>query len=289
MPGTPLYFEASLTRTTDKEGIDGRLLTFNVNGQPAGKGTTVKGVAGLTYHVPKDFPGDVNVEVFFEGDNDYASSSDKHTYAVFHVHHGHLEIVSAPDGSVGQELTYRARLTESGGAGGASGQTLVFVFNHWDGRSWNEAWSLRGATDSSGVAHATGKPPTTLGYMWVIVDPASDWVADQVTRNVSIGPSGVDISVPNRSGAIGRTVDLQAHVTRSSDGSPRTSTRVVFEIGGTPVGADATNASGDATVSVKLTSSMGIGKHGVTARTAGDLDYKAGSGSGTITIGASQQ
>ncbi|HTS03580.1 MAG TPA: Ig-like domain repeat protein, partial [Thermoanaerobaculia bacterium] len=111
----------------------------------------------------------------------------------------------------------------------------------------------------------------------------------EVTHAVSIGPSGVDVSVPDRSGAIGRTVSLQAHVARSSDGSPRASTKVVFEIGGNPAGADVTNASGDATVSVKLISAMGIGRHAVTARTGGDPDYKAGSGSGTITIGASER
>jgi hypothetical protein len=289
-PGEQMGFNATLTRTTDKEGIDGRLVTFNVNGQPAGRGTTVKGLAQLSYKVPKDFPGDADVEVFFAGDADYAETSAKRTIAIRHVHNGHISIVSAPNGSVGQELTYSAQLTQSGGSEGASGQTLLFLFDKWDGREWSLSyWALHAVTDSNGVARATGKPPTTLGYVHVRTDSTSNWVANEVTRDVTIGPSAVDVSAPDRSGAIGQTVDLKAHIRRASDGSPRASVRVVFEIGPQPVGADVTNASGDASVSVKLTSTMGIGKHALTAKTAGEADYKPGTGSGTLTIGASQR
>ena len=290
-PGEQMGFNATLTRTTDKEGIDGRLVTFNVNGQPAGRGTTVKGLAQLAYKVPKDFPGDADVEVFFAGDADYLETSAKRTIAIWHVHDGHISIVSAPNGSVGQELTYSAQLTQSGGSEGVSGQTLLFLFDKWDGREWSLGyWGLHAVTDSNGVARATGKPPTTLGYVHVRTDSTSNWVANEVTRDVTIGPSAVDVSAPDRSGAIGQTVDLKAHVTRASDGSPRTSTRVLFEVAGFgAVGADVTNGSGDASVSVKLTSFMGIGRHALTAKTPGDSDYKAGTGTGTLTIGASQQ
>ncbi len=81
VPGGSLQFEVYLKRTTDKEAIEGRVVSFTVDGQPAGKGRTgYGGSAYLEYSVPPHFPGDVNVEAFFEGDDSYVASSAKHSF-----------------------------------------------------------------------------------------------------------------------------------------------------------------------------------------------------------------
>jgi hypothetical protein len=294
--GGTLYFHAWLTRITDKAGIDGRPLKLTVNGKSGGTAATVKGTATFSYPIPKGFAGDAKAEVTFDGDDYYLPNSTTRTYPVAHWKQAYLKILSKQSGSVGSKLSFSAYLGESPlqiSLLGISGKKLAFQFTRGSSSSEPEGGpcgTVHAITGSDGKATAIFKSEKTCSHLTVKLDyTVKDYRADPDLEMVSIGPAPVQISLPAKSGNIGQSVTLQAHVKRATDGAPRPNVPVTFKLGGNALGSPKTNASGDASQTVKLESWMGIGAKTVTATTASEQSYKAGSGNGTLTIGASNK
>jgi hypothetical protein len=176
---------------------------------------------------------------------------------------------------------------------GISGKKLVFLFVSGSSMSEPEGHhcgTVQAVTGSDGKATAKFKSEKTCSHLYVKLDySVKDVKADQDMEMISIGPAPVQISIPSKSGKIGQTISIQAHVKRGTDGAPRANVPVTIEVSGKTVGTPKTNASGDVSQSVKLESWMGIGAQTVKATTPADSNHKAGTGSGTLTIGASTQ
>jgi len=290
-PGGTLFVHATLTRKTDGAKLDGRVLSFTVNGRAGGTATTVKGVASIQYAVPKSIEGDAHLEAFFAGDDFSVGSSDEHSYPIWHVHHGHLNILTAESGQVGETLRFAAQLTRREPASphmsspdGVEGQPVNFTFTYWNGQAWVIGWTLSGVTDATGTAHASGRPQLACKTLSVRMAHDSDWLADEVEMPVSMALARTRISVPERSGRIGQTVALKAHVTHASTGAPRSGVSVTFDLGESPLGSKSTDASGDAVLEVQLDSAYGVGTHTVHARIADDFGYYGGHGTAKLTV-----
>jgi hypothetical protein len=290
-PGGTLSVHATLTRKTDGAKLDGRVLSFTVNGRGGGTATTVKGVASIQCAVPRSIEGDAHLEVFFAGDDFSVGSSDQHVYPIWHVHHGYLNILTAESGQVGETLRFAAQLTRikpmsphMSSAGGIEGQPVNFTFTYWNGQAWVIGWTLSGVTDATGTAHASGRPQVACKTLSVWMAQDSDWLADEVQMPVSMALARTRITMPERSGRIGEPVTLKAHVTHAATGAPRSGVSVTFDLGGAPLGSKSTDASGDATLEVQLGSAYGVGTHTVNARVADDFGYYGGLGAAKLTI-----
>jgi len=293
-PGGTLSVRATLTRQTDGAKLDGRALNFTVNGR-GGTATTVKGVASIQYPIPRHIAGDAHIEVAFIGDDFSVGSSDEHTYPIWHVHHGFLNILTAESGQVGETLRFSAQVTRitpigphMSSAGGIEGQTVNFTFTYWNGKAWAVGWTLSGVTDATGTAHVSGRPQVACKTLSVRMAQDSDWLADEVEMPVSMVLARTRITVPELTGRVGQTVALKAHVTHASTGLPRRGVSVTFVLGGPPLGSKSTNASGDAVLEVQLDSAYGVGTHTVHARIADDFGYYGAHGTAKLTVEPSQ-
>jgi hypothetical protein len=288
---------AQLTRKSDGAGIDGREVSYTVNGKPVGTATTAGGWARLAFPAPEPRPDALKVDVAFAGDNLYLPATDSLTFPLPpEKTQAYIMMVSAPAGVVGQTLSFQAKLSLTTSPYGNlpgfdfSNQKMRFIFEYID--SWSgklESFSAEGTTGTDGIATASVKPRATCKSLRVRLE-SSKWKADDLTTSVQIGPANVELVLDPVAGNIGQTVTLRAHATRTSDNSALSGVEVKFDlVGGQSLGKAKPDASGEATLAVKLTSGMGIGAHEIQITTPKTDQYNAGSGKGTIQIGPSQQ
>ncbi len=100
---------------------------------------------------------------------------------------------------------------------------------------------------------------------------------------LTVQKANTSLSVVNRSGFIGQTIQLQATLRRTTDNAPLTGRSVQFRIDGNPVGSANTNASGIATLNYTIPN-IACDNHTIQAVFAGDSWYNAGSGDATLTV-----
>jgi hypothetical protein len=295
---------AQLTSEADGKGIDGREVTYTANGKPVGKATSADGWARLAFPAPQPPLPALKVEVSFAGDNLYLPASDAYSFPLPEnaKQQGVLKVIAAPPGVVGEALTIKAKLTSAAPATkitdiisgkGVSGQKLQFIFDADTAQGEKtDGWQVQGTTGEDGVATITEKPRTTVRKLRLRVDPSSQWKADEVeAQYFQVGRAQVKLQLDPAAGAIGETITLKAHVTRTSDNGPAPYLEVTFAFVGTSqtLGQVKSDQSGEAALPLKLTSAMQIGKREIQITTPKTDQYNAGSGKGTIQIGPSQE
>jgi hypothetical protein len=95
--------------------------------------------------------------------------------------------------------------------------------------------------------------------------------------------ANTSLSVPNRSGFIGQTVQFQATLRRTTDNAPLSGRTVQFRIDGNLVGSANTNASGVATLNYTI-QNIACGNRTIQASFAGDSWYNASTANGTLSV-----
>jgi hypothetical protein len=288
---------AQLTRETDGKEIDGREVSYTVNGKSVGKATTKGGWARLAFPAPEPRPESLKVEVAFAGDNLYLPTTDTLAFPLTPKRtQAYIKMVSAPAGVVGQTLSFQAKLSLVSGYGGLPGMDfsnakMRFIFEYVDSTGKLEAFHAEGTTGADGLATAIVTPLVPCTSLRVRLE-SSKWTADDLSTSVQIGRAAVALALEPAAGNIGETVTLRAHATRASDNAALSGAEITFANVGAqsnPFGKATSDASGEATLPVKLTSSMGIGAHEIQITTPKTDQYNAGSGKGTIQIGPSQE
>ncbi len=93
-----------------------------------------------------------------------------------------------------------------------------------------------------------------------------------------------NLTVSPATGAIGETVNLQATLTRVSDGSPIAGETIGFTVAGTGIGSASTNGSGVATKPYLIPESGGTGSFTIGASFAGNPPLEPSNGSSTLTV-----
>jgi len=191
----------------------------------------------------------------------------------------HTAIV-ATTGAYGQTVPLQVRMNAVSLGSWICNRTISFSV------AGNPAGSAN--TDSDGWATVNYTIPESLsvGTHNVTFAFAGDFFFSARTATVAaltVQKANTSLSVPNRSGFIGQTVQLQATLRRTTDNAPLSGRTVQFRIDGNLVGSANTNASGVATLNYTI-QNIACGNHTLQASFAGDSWYNAGSGNGTLTV-----
>ena len=101
---------------------------------------------------------------------------------------------------------------------------------------------------------------------------------------VAVTNTATNIKVTNLSAAAGHAVTLSALMQRSVDGVPLSGKTITFKIDTTIIGKAVTAANGVASLRYNVPLSLGAGNHDIAAIFAGDPDYAADSGTGTLVV-----
>jgi len=91
------------------------------------------------------------------------------------------------------------------------------------------------------------------------------------------------LDVFNASGNFGKAIALTARLRARPNGENLTGKTVTFSIDGTSVGTGATNVNGYAQFALRVSDTLAIGSHTLTADFAGDTDYASSTATGTLT------
>jgi len=100
---------------------------------------------------------------------------------------------------------------------------------------------------------------------------------------LTVQKANTSLTVPNRSGFIGQTVQLQATLRRTTDNATLSGKTVQFRVDGNLVGSANTNASGVATLNYTIPN-ISCGNHTLQASFASDSWYNASTGNGTLQV-----
>ncbi len=277
--GTTVALTATLTRNHDSAPIVGRTVTFKVDGTEVGTGVTnASGVASVDYVVPEGAGvGTRTITAEFAGDGDYNASTDD---AVLTVEKGDTAL-AVPNvvGTVGTSVDLSATLTVVGAGWPLAGKTVEISV---DGTAVGTA-----TTDGSGVATVSYAIPNgmavgdhTIGAAFA-GDANYNGTTGSGTLHVNVNTS---IAVDNASGMIGVSVTLKGTLTRADNGDPVSGKTLDFAVDGTGVGSAVTDGSGVATLSYTIPEGSGVGDRTITVSFAGDTEYNASTGNGTLTV-----
>lgn len=281
-PGDTISVVAHLSRALDGSLMDGKPVSFEINGAPAGNATTVGGVAKREWKVPTGATGAQKFEAFFVTDDFYVGTSAQVSKGV--SRRAYLNVLSGPDGTAGKPMTIRGQIAtvpylpgQKSPNGGIQGRTLMFVFIGYDPDSNNTKalWNWKATTGADGVATATETPGRSATSVRLrLVEPTDGWTADEVGRPWAIEKSETLATAPGISGKIGTNATLKVHVVRKTDGAPRKFAKIrVTKLDQTnlqtPVGFS-TDAQGNGSADILVKSQMGIGSHTLTLEIDGD-------------------
>ncbi len=273
-PGGNADLKAYLRRTTDLAYLAGRTVNYKVNGTAVGSAVTNgAGLASYIYTVTQG-PGQYEAKYEFDGDVAYNAGTGANTLTVTDTT---ALAVANVSGQIGATVTLSATLTRNYDAGVLAGKTVTFTV---DGTAAGS-----GATDAAGVATSSyvipagfvGDKPIGGAFAGDVVYAASSGAG-----TLTIQKADTTVAVPDVTGKVAATVALTATVTRNSDGAPLGGKSVAFDLSGTGVGSSDTNASGVASVDYVLPEPPGAST--INAAFAGDGEYNASAGSGTLTV-----
>jgi len=183
-------------------------------------------------------------------------------------------------GAIGESAQLTATLTKTSDGTPLSGKSVSFkVSGTTVGSANTNALGL--ATLDYAIAESVG-----VGAKTITADFAADgtYNASTDTATLTVSKANVGVVVPNQSGSYGQTVSLTATLTRTTDGAPLSGKTLTFKVDGVTVTTGATNGSGVASVSYPITTAQSTGAHTISAEFAGDTNYNAGSGNGTLTV-----
>lgn len=151
--GLKTNLTAQLVRRKGGKPVPGRQVTFQIDGESIGKTkTNSKGVAELTYALPKERLGERAITVIFQGDAHYTASAGRQTLSVLQ----RTRIVSKETNvKVGKKVTLRARLREYYSGEPIAQKTLTF--------SVGDSMIGVGTTDVEGICTLILMPPKEWG------------------------------------------------------------------------------------------------------------------------------
>ena len=279
--GASVTLTASLTRNTDSAALTGRSISFQVAGSGVGSATTNgAGVAALPFVIPSSLGvGTSATRADFGGDAAHLPSLGT---ASLTVSKGDTVLVAEDaNGQLGGVAPLTATLSCVGeGLSPVADGSVRFLV----------AGSLVGSdmTDASGVATMPYTIPVAGGPRTDVITAEFDGSAlyngSTDTADLIVAKADTALAVQNTSGRFGDAVDLQATLTRATDGAPLASRTVAFSIEGTGVGDGVTDASGAASVTYVIPEAPGAGAKAIGASWTGDADHNAAAGSGTLDV-----
>lgn len=275
-PGQTVTLGASLT---DQNGyvIPSQGVDFYIDSTYVGSATTdASGNASLSYADTYGV-GSHSLSATFSKTSIYNGTTGYATLTV--VRAGSSTVATSTAGAYGQSVYLYATLTRTTDGAALVGSTVSFKVG--------TAAAGSAITDASGLASRIFKVPTTLapGSQTIIAKFAGDFNNNPSigSATLSVSKASTSINVPAVSGATGQTVILKATLKRSTDHAGVASETITFKIDATTVGTASTLASGTASLSYVIPSTLSTGTHKITAGFAGDVHYTASTGHGTLT------
>lgn len=281
-PGDTISVVAHLTRKLDGSPMDGKLVSFAVNGTSIGTATTVIDVAKRSWNVPGGASGPQKFEAFFVTDAYYVGTSAEVTKSV--ARKAYLKVLNEPVGVVGNTITVKGQVAKVPPIVGVivpntglGGRKVKFIFDGYDPKTNNVApqWNWTATTDGNGIATVSKPAEWNASKVRLRLEPPTDaWDADEVTDDCNVVTSPTKVTAPPVSGRIGTSAVLKVHVSRQTDGAARKFVKVhVTKLDSsslqTPI-SFSTDANGDGTGSIEIKSQMGIGGHTLTVTVDGD-------------------
>jgi hypothetical protein len=209
--GSKIQLRAKLSGPDD-EGITNRQLSFSVNGKPvaaqSGFYNGITGYGGTTqveFMVPKPLTtGKIKVDAAFAGDDACLPSADSGTMEHFaEKKQAYIKIISAPNGMVGQELTFQAHLSSFPhtpghfleNVNGIADQPLNFLFDYYDAlKHSTEVLVHKGTTGPDGMATVSVKVDRISKHLEVRLadEGGGEWSAEKAETSLNIHPANVE-------------------------------------------------------------------------------------------------
>lgn len=278
--GDTISLISRLRRTTDSAYLSGQTITFKIEGNVIGTGTTdASGLASLSYTLPESLGAGVHkVYGEFAGDSNYGASSG---FGYLTVSAG-LTVMktSAAGGRIGQTVALTANLTRKSDSTGLSGRTVTFAIG---------TTTLGSATtDASGAATLNYTIAESLGTGSKTFTAAfageTNYASSKASSTLTIGKASTSISTFPTSGTAGKTITLVARLSRPADGALLSGRTLTFKVNSVAIGAAITDASGLAKVSYTIPANTPPGKLPFSVEFAGDTTHLASSRKGAITV-----
>lgn len=264
---------ATVTRNTDSGAVTGGDVDFKIDGTGVGLGTTDgSGTATYAYAIPEGAgAGSRTITAEFVGNTENNPSSDD---AVLTVDKADTTLtINDATGTAGHPVTLSGSLT----ATPVVGRTVAVKV---DGTGVGSA-----VTDGSGNYSLDYSIPanTAIGTLSLEADFAGDgaYNPSSATGTLTV-MSDTNVAVANVAGQPGNSVTLSATLTAANDASPLSGRTLEFKVDGTVVGSGTTDAAGTATASHTVADTATT--YTIEASFAGDANYNASSGTGTLSV-----
>ncbi|MCX6359100.1 MAG: hypothetical protein NT029_04810 [Armatimonadetes bacterium] len=266
---------ATVKRNSDSAALAGLSVAFDLNGTGVGSGATnASGVAGVDYVLPEP-AGAATITAAFAGDGENNAKSGTGTLTINKA--PTALTVNSPAGVAGTSVDITGSLTRTLGSAALACKSIDITV---DGTA-------------AGSAVTNGSGAYTLSY----AIPASDAVgahaigaafAGDVSYEAATATGTLTVSVhttvtvaPASGTPGGAAASVSATLTRNNDGAGLAGKSVAFKVDGTAVGSATTDATGKASVTKTVDDTKASST--IDASFAGDADYLASSGSGTLT------
>jgi len=262
-------------------GVAGKTITFRVHGADAGQAVTdALGWALLPYVVPEGGgTGNRLVEASFAGDASFAASDAAGALSVRRTETKLITLErSASSGDVCFLKGYLYRSTDRGWIGGRSlafsvdGSQVGTAVSDVEGRAVLPYMVPEGS--------ATGARP--IGVSWA---GDADYYPSSTSSTLTVTKGSLYIWVLQpRMASVGGSVYLRAYVRSWPGLNWKPGLPIVFSVGGTEVGTDATNGDGRASVLYNVPPDMTPGDHPFACEFRGNGTYDAASGGGVLSV-----
>jgi len=278
--GQTVTLSAKMIDANSGANLDGRMLTFLVDGTAVGSAkTNTEGVAAINFRLPGNAGvGDKPVSVLFDGDETYLAARGDN---ILSIGKAATSLTVAPlFGKIGQRVALSANLTENAKNSPVAGKVLNFKVN---GGSAGAA-----TTDAQGRASLAFTLPSGLGSgnKTIAVEFAGDgqFLPCAGTGTLSVTKADAVVGVTAASGEIGKTVALSASLRDAASNTPLAGRTITFKVSGAVAGTARTDSNGVASLAYLVPKGLSKGKNDVTAEFAEDGDYNAAAGTGTLNI-----
>ncbi len=280
--GSSVNFTAALTRSNDNSALQGKTVSFAIDGVSIGSSTTDStGVATVAYTPSASLAGAAHTLVAnFAGDSNYNASSASNS---LRVTIDTALTTSDSSAKYGKTVTFIGVLTQKPSLKGLASQTLAFQL---DGITIGKA-----TTNSKGVAALAyrlneglpvGAHTLTVAFAG---SPPYNPSTGSATFTANRADTNVTASAP--SGAYGKTLNFAGVLKRITDGSRLANQTLSFFVDGSSIGQDVTDSKGGASLSYQIPESLSLGSHTLAVQFAGTTQYNASAANASFTVSAS--
>ncbi len=258
-----------LRRSSDKLKLPNQTLGFKIDGASVGTAVTnSKGVAALNYKIEEALASGAHaIEVSFAGDGKTNASTGSATLTVSKADTALL--MSSSIAQYGQTVNLLATLNRETDKAKLANQAVVFLID--------DVQAGQATTDSKGRATIAYTVDDNLapGSHTVKADFAGTnyYNPSTLTTTLTVNQATTKVSVASAAGSIGETVNLVAKLKRNTDAKALGSKTIHYLVEGKELGTADTDATGVATLSFTIPSTMAKGKHKVVVVFSGDSYY----------------